>query len=306
MLDASADQLNRAVWPNVAEPLRSGVVVSIHSAGRRFGALLVLRTAEHPLATGDVEVIEELGRRFAVALENARLHAEAQRATRLRDDFLSVAAHELKTPVTSLRGYAQLLVRNANEPDSGLLARGLQTIEMQSDKLRQLTDKLLDISRIDSGKLRLEPRQVDIAELVRGCVETVQDAANLHTLTVRTPATCYGSIDPLRFEQVVANLLSNAIKYSPDGGDIEVRLTRCGDDVVRLRVRDHGLGIPPDRRARLFDRMYQAHGDGYLSGLGLGLFISRQIVEFHGGTIAAEFPSDGGTEMTVTLPPKTQ
>jgi signal transduction histidine kinase len=301
-LGACVDELNKCVWPNVTEPLRSGLVSSIHSAGRSFGALLVLCTAERTLAKGDAEVLEELARRFAVALENARLHAEAQRATRLRDDFLSVAAHELKTPVTSLRGYAQLLVRSANSPDSALLTRGLQTIDMQSDKLRQLTDKLLDVSRIDSGKLRLEPRQVDIADLVRGCVATAQDAANLHRLTVSAPPTCYGWIDALRFEQVVANLLSNAIKYSPDGGDIEVSLARRGDDSVLQQVRDHGLGIPPDRRARLFDRMYQAHGDGYLSGLGLGLFISRQIVEFHGGSIEASFPSDGGTLMCVTLP----
>jgi signal transduction histidine kinase len=108
-------------------------------------------------------------------------------------------------------------------------------------------------------------------------------------------------VDPLRIEQVVTNLLSNAIKYSPDGGAIDVSVS-CGSDSVRLVVRDHGIGIPPERRARLFDRFYQAHGEGHFGGLGLGLFISRQIVELHSGTLEADFPADGGTRFQVTLP----
>jgi signal transduction histidine kinase len=272
------------------------LAVAICSAERTLG-VLVLRSAG-----ADREVVEELARRFAAALENARLHAEAQRATRLRDEFLSVAAHELKTPVTSLRGYAQLMVRNGANLDSAMLAKGLNTIEIQSNKLIELTGKLLDVSRIDSGKLRLERRHVDIAELVRGCVGTAQDVSSLHVLHLSAPTVCEGWIDPLRFEQVLANLLTNAVKYSPSGGDIEVSLSPLNGDWIRLEVRDYGLGIPPDRRERLFDRMYQAHGDGYLSGLGLGLFISRQIVELHGGRIEAHFPAQGGTLIAVSLP----
>jgi signal transduction histidine kinase len=108
-------------------------------------------------------------------------------------------------------------------------------------------------------------------------------------------------VDPLRIEQVVTNLLSNAIKYSPDGGAIDVTLTSAADS-TRLEVRDHGIGIPPERRARLFDRFYQAHGEGHFGGLGLGLFISRQIVELHGGSLEADFPADGGTSFRVSLP----
>jgi signal transduction histidine kinase len=279
----------------------TGVVVPIRSAQRTLGALVVL-SSSRPLASEDTAVVEELARRFAVALENARLHAEAQRATRVRDEFLSIAAHELKTPVTSLRGYAQLLMRNAANPDATMLMRALGTINVQSDKLVELTGKLLDVSRIDSGKLRLEPRAVNVAQLVRECVVTARETTELHTLQVHAPQSTMAWIDPLRFEQVLANLLTNAVKYSPSGGEIEVSLEPLGDTSIQLRVRDHGLGIPPDRRERLFDRMYQAHGDGYLSGLGLGLFISRQIVELHGGRIEAQFPADGGTQMCVTLP----
>lgn len=279
-----------------------GIAVCVGSGTRKSGVLCALRGPDRPFDAGDIETTEELARRYAVALENARLHAEAQHASRIRDDFLSIAAHELKTPVTSLRGYAQLLLRSGDSPEPAILSRGLQTIETQADKLSQLTGKLLDVSRIDSGKLRLEPREVDLAVLVRSAVVTAQDATVLHEIHLQAPRSVRAWIDPLRFEQVLANLLSNAIKYSPDGGSIDVCLEAVSVDCVRLSVRDHGLGIPPDRRERLFDRMYQAHGDGYLSGLGLGLFISRQIVELHGGTIDAEFPEDGGTQMTLRLP----
>src|SRR5579864_7757510 len=147
-----------------------GVAVPIRAADRTLGALIVLSPMHQPLASEDAAVVEELARRFAVALENARLHAEAQRATRVRDEFLSVAAHELKTPITSLRGYAQLLMRNADNPDPAMLDKALRTINTQSNKLVELTGKLLDLSRIDSGKLSLERRLVDIAQLVRDCV----------------------------------------------------------------------------------------------------------------------------------------
>jgi signal transduction histidine kinase len=301
-----AQAVQQVIRDGKTQRVGSGTVVGIRSAQRTLGALVVTTSPDHQRAPGETEVVEELARRYAATLENARLHAEAQHASRLRDDFLSVAAHELKTPVTSLRGYAQLLLRYSNNPDPVMLIRGLNTIELQTAKLSQLTNKLLDVSRIDSGKLRLEPRLVDIAELLRGTVATAQGATELHRLHVSAPETCRGWIDPLRFEQVLANLLSNAVKYSPDGGDIDVSLEQIGGDRIQLRVRDHGLGIPPDRRDRLFDRMYQAHGDGYLSGLGLGLFIARQIVELHGGSIEAGFPTDGGTQITFTLPLNSQ
>jgi signal transduction histidine kinase len=106
----------------------------------------------------------------------------------------------------------------------------------------------------------------------------------------------------MRLEQVVANLVGNAVKYSPNGGPIEVTLSEPDPTRIELIVRDWGLGIPPDRRANLFDRFYQAHGEGNFGGLGLGLYVSRQIVELHGGTIEADFPSDGGSRFIVTLP----
>ena len=121
-------------------------------------------------------------------------------------------------------------------------------------------------------------------------------------MTVSAPEALEACLDSLRVEQVLCNLLENAVKYSPDGGRIEVTLSQHGPAAAELSVRDGGLGIPPEKRARIFERFYQAHGEGHRSGLGLGLFISRQIVELHGGEIWAEFPDDGGARFRVRLP----
>jgi len=123
-----------------------------------------------------------------------------------------------------------------------------------------------------------------------------------HALTVQAPAALPASVDPIRLEQVFTNLLNNAIKYSPDGGAIDVEVLRPTPAVAQVAVRDHGLGIPPEQRARIFERFYQAHTQRHLSGLGLGLYLSQEIVTLHGGRVTVEFPSDGGTRFIVSLP----
>ena len=121
-------------------------------------------------------------------------------------------------------------------------------------------------------------------------------------MIVDAPEPVFALVDPLRIEQVVVNLIENAIKFSPDGGAIEIAVKQLTAATVMLRVQDHGLGIPLERRNHIFDRFYQAHADHYRSGMGLGLYISRQIVEQHGGSITAEFPAEGGSIFVVTLP----
>ena len=289
--------------------IRSMMVVPLLARGRVLGAITCFGFAGRPAYSSIEQALaEELGRRCGLAIDNARLHAEAQRATRLRDEFLSVAAHELKTPMTTLRGYAQLLGRallGGEAPTPALLARSVQAIDAQSEKLVTLTEQLLDVSRIEAGKLRLERRSVDLVQLVGGIVAAIQETTDRHVLTFTAPAETALRVDPMRLEQVVSNLVGNAVKYSPQGGPISIVLERREPGGVRLEVRDWGLGIPPERRESLFDRFYQAHGDGYFGGLGLGLYVSKQIVELHGGSIEAEFPNDGGCRFVVTLPEAT-
>jgi signal transduction histidine kinase len=232
----------------------------------------------------------------------ARAEAEA---VRLREAFLAVAAHELKTPVTSLRGFTQLLIRQldrAGSVDPLLVRRALQVFDRQSEKLARLAAQLLDASQMEVGKLLLDRSPTDITRLVEGVVAAARLTTERHALRVCAPSPAWALVDAPRIEQVVANLVDNAVKYSPDGGTITVAVRWPAPDTVQLTVRDHGIGIPPEHRPWIFDRFYQAHTGQHLSGVGLGLYIARQVVELHGGRIRAEHPSDGGTRFIVTLP----
>lgn len=284
------------VVPLVASGQPLGVISFVASKpGRQYG----------PQAMG---LAEELAHRCALAIDNARLYGEAQRAVRLRDDFFSVASHELKTPVAALLAYTQFMLRRA-ERQRGLTRKQmdevLDEIHWQSDRIGRLVSQLLDTSRVDTGKLALEPELTDVAALVRACVYTARASNPGHSITVRAASGTHANVDPIRFGQVVTNLVDNAIKYSPDGGTIEVELRRPSTHVMRLTVTDHGIGIPLEHRAHVFDRFYQAHAGQHfagVAGMGLGLYISRRIVEMHCGTIQLETPEGGGARVTVTLP----
>jgi signal transduction histidine kinase/CheY-like chemotaxis protein len=308
LLVASADAELEALLTEVG--LTSYLCVPLEARGRNIGVLsLVTGFSGRRYNKDDLVLVEELGHRCALAIDNARLHLEAQQALSVRNEFLSVAAHELKTPVTSLRGYAQILLRHfeqGKQLDPTVLQRALHAVDYQSGKLVRLVAQLLDVSRIEAGKLVLEPTLVELGGLVRGLVEAARMSTGTRTLVLRAPSELSANVDALRFEQVVVNLLDNAVKYSPDGTQIDVELAAADPATVRLSVRDRGMGIPQDRRHRIFDRFYQAHSPEELvgppAGIGLGLYISRQIVELHGGHIAAEFPTDGGTRFVVALP----
>ena len=280
-----------------------------------LGTLLLITTADsgRRYDSADLALAEDLARRAALAVENARLYAEAQAATRTAEDavrareqFLSVAAHELKTPVTSLRGFAQLTLRALEqdaELDRARLQHALTVVNQQSEKLIRLVAQLLDISRIQAGRLALQLRTVDLTQLILGIVGSMQYQSHYHTLNVDGPPELQVRIDALRIEQVITNLVDNAIKYSPQGGTIDISFSSVDDDGVRIAVRDRGPGISVEHREHIFERFYQAGADAeHAAGMGLGLFISHEIVELHGGSIHAEFPPDGGAIFVVTLP----
>jgi PAS domain S-box-containing protein len=238
---------------------------------------------------------------------NAELTAAVRRAEDARaalDEFLSVAAHEMKTPVTSIRGFAQTVLdqyqsRGTIEPER--LGRALQVIDQQAGKLSRLVSQLLDTSRMQAGKLALEQQWVDLVPLVEEVAATARLNTPRHALTLEIPQQVVAFIDVLRVEQVLRNLLDNAIRYSPNGGLIELTVA-VGDDDLTITVRDHGIGIPSEHLSRVFDRFHRAHQGGNVAGLGLGLYISRDIVQRHGGRIEVESPADGGTRFVVQLP----
>ena len=233
----------------------------------------------------------------------AQLHA----LDRAKDEFLSVAAHELRNPLTSLHGNLQLLLRRVQkEADRGEDTARLEAIIAQSDRLAQLVGRLLDVSRAELGRLDLAIGPADAAALTRRVAEGARGLSPAHPVAVEAPGRLPVVWDEVRVEQVLVNLIGNAVKHTP-GGEVRLTLEKLGDDQVRIVVRDQGPGIPDAAKARLFERYYRASGRGGDAaaeddGLGLGLYISRQIARAHGGDVTVADAPGGGALFAVVLP----
>jgi PAS domain S-box-containing protein len=286
----------------------SVMVVPLKAHGRAFGAITFV-TAESGRRYGasDLAFAEDLARRASLAVENARLYRQAQEANRIKDEFLATLSHELRTPLTAILGWSSMLKGGGFDADA--TRRAVETIERNARAQRQIVEDVLDVSRIIMGKLRLEPRPVDVRALLQEAVETVRPAAEakgVYLSTLLAGEVGEVSADPDRLRQVMWNLLSNAVKFTQRGGRAEVELSREGAQAA-VRVSDTGAGIAPDFLPHVFDRFRQAdmgttrqHG-----GLGLGLSIVRHLVELHGGEVTAESAGPGlGSTFTVRLPLK--
>ncbi|NTU86410.1 MAG: PAS domain-containing sensor histidine kinase, partial [Chloroflexales bacterium] len=254
-----------------------------------------------------------LAQQGAAALERARLYAverqariAAEAATRQREEFLSIAAHELKTPLTSLLGSAQLLLMRAPQHE-GLSARqqaGLERVHAQGQRLERMITRLLDFSRITQGRLQLERGAVNLSALVQGTVAELQVGNGRHQIMItggEAPLWLHG--DELRLTQVLYNLLENAVKYSPHGGTITVALTAAAQ-TVQVAVMDEGIGIPAADRSHLWERFYRAGNvdANHISGVGIGLYLVHEIVTLHGGQVAVASAEGQGSTFTITLP----
>ncbi len=289
--------------------LHSYLSVPMVVHGRTFGAITLLLTrTRRSFDSRDQERAEELGRRAALAIENVQLYAAAQQAIRLREQFISVASHELRTPLTPLKLQLQTLQRRLEQPNLGgdvkPLVEKFQLAIRQTDRLSKLVNDLLDVSRISVGKLHLEREETDLGEIASEVVERFREEASRAgcELTLERPASAPGQWDPGRIEQVVVNLLTNAIKYGA-GKPIEVRVEPAdATGEVTLTVRDHGIGIAPADRARIFERFERAVSERAYGGLGLGLFIARELVAAHGGTISVSSEEGEGSTFVVALP----
>jgi signal transduction histidine kinase len=239
--------------------------------------------------------------------DRKRMEAELRKAVRDRDDFLSIASHELRTPLTTLSLEIQSLKRALDKhpkgiPKSGRLERSAEVAENQINRLITLVEELLDVSRLASGRLRVELAEFDLSDLAREVANRFKpslDAAGC-VLSLEAGAGTVGSWDRLRVEQVVANLVSNALKYGP-GSPVEMSVTRETESAC-LRVRDHGIGIAPADQRRIFQRFERAVPTSHYSGFGLGLWIAREIVAAHSGSIDVESDLGRGSTFIVRLP----
>jgi PAS domain S-box-containing protein len=287
-------------------PVRSYLAVPVKGrsggvlGGLFFGHSGVARFDEHHerLAVG-------VASWASVALENARLYASVKEASRLKDDFLASLSHELRTPLNAILGYARMLRTGVVPPDKK--QKAIETIERNATSLNQIVEDVLDISRIVSGKIRLNVQPVDVPDIVRAALDAIEPAADARGVRIETvldPQASPISGDPDRLQQVLWNLLSNAVKFTNRGGKVQVRLARVNSH-VEVTVSDTGVGIPPEFLPHVFERFRQADAGiaRERGGLGLGLSIARQLTEMHGGTIEASSGGIGrGATFSVKLP----
>lgn len=248
--------------------------------------------------------------RATAAARDAALN-ETRAALQVRDEFLSSVSHDLRTPLTALKGLAQLLNRRASggpTVESGRLLRQLEVMEAAVDRMAGLVDDLLDLSRLESGRaldLVLEP--TDLVALARRVAADHQRVSPRHTIVVEPSAAVIGVWDATRLERVLSNVVGNAVRYSPEGGAIVIAVAQpapeAGKGWIEVRVRDDGVGIPAADLPRVFDRFHRgANVSGLVKGTGIGLATVKQIVELHGGSVAIESEEGRGTTVAIRLP----
>ena len=285
---------------------RSAICLPIQMDDCTIGIMALLySTSGRQYVEADVLLATELSRRVSLAIEHALLYRAKQQALSARDQFLSIASHELKTPITTILGYAQLLERRfARLPDiEPRNLNALHTLSDQCQRLDRLIRSLLDLSRIQTGQFTLDTLPMDLTRLTRQIVDEIQPSISEHVVSLTSeeqPLLIHG--DELRLAQVIHNLVQNAIKYSPNGGTIEVSV-RAKDSMVELLVHDQGLGIPAESLPQLFNRFFRASNvEPQVAGLGLGLYVVKQIVELHTGTIEVQSVEGVGSTFIVRIP----
>ncbi len=285
---------------------RSVMALPLLARGTMHGVLYLENSLTTDAFTpGSQTLLGHIATQAAISVENARLYEQARQEVRRRDDFLEIAAHELKTPLTPLRLQIQgleSLARASAPPPQETLLRRLQSVDKQVERLGGLVKSLLEISVISQGQLELELAEVDLVALVRTVLERFSPAFARAgcAVEVRLPGMLVGTWDAPRIEQVLGNLLANAVKYGP-GHPIEVTV-EGSETEARLTVTDHGAGIAPEDQARIFDRFERAVSVAHYGGFGLGLWVARELVRAHGGAIAVQSVPGHGATFTVTLP----
>ena len=287
--------------------LTSCMCVPLLLRNRLLGVLtLISAESQRRYGPAELAMTAELAGRASVALENAELYRTAQEAIREREAFVSIASHELKNPLSALLGHASLMLRRADrgDPLSAKARQSLATIMEQAERVTVMINSLLDVSRVETGQFAIEREPLDVSALLERVVADQPVSSSNHMLTLTKPdqpALVVG--DEARLTQVFTNLLGNAIKYTPAGGRIVVRIN-VENEQVHVSITDPGLGIPAAAIPYLFQRFYRVtrtHAQ-HVSGLGIGLYVVKEIVTQHAGTISVDSTEGAGSTFTVHLP----
>ncbi len=283
----------------------SAAILPLVARSQILGAMtLVSAPGRHAFGAGDLPLAEELARRAALAIDNARLLHEATEAVRLRDDFLAMASHDMRTPLAVILANLQLARRRLGAVADPDVVRHLESAERTTQRMTGLVGELMDISMLRSGEtLPLDIREIDLAEVALAAADEYRALTDRHTIELVAGAPVVGFWDRGRVERVLRNLLDNALKYSPAGGTIRVSVATDDDGgSATLAVSDEGVGIPPEDVPDLFEKFHRGSNTRELRGTGLGLAGSRAVVEQLGGSITVTSALDEGSTFTVRLP----
>jgi PAS domain S-box-containing protein len=295
-----------------ALPAQSLLALPLRSSDRTLGTLEIFRDpSAQPYSSDDQLLLRELADRVTLAIENARLYQEAVQALQVRDQFLSAISHDLRSPLTTVRGVVQLALRRleAEEPPpSEEIAESLELGLTASDRLNEMVEELLDLARWSEGQppsLNREP--FDIVELVQQVAAEASQITEYHSIVVNAGEPLVGEWDRVRLTRVLVNLIGNAVKYSPDGGEVTIAISKLEvtdseEPAVELSVSDQGLGISQVDVDRIFDRYHRGTNAAEVLGLGIGLASVKQIVEQHGGEIRVKSEEGQGSTFVVRLP----
>ena len=290
-------------------PIRGGMLAAPLTGrdGTNLGVIYLSDRYDGDFTSDDEAVLVQLAQMASIAIENT-IYAEEREANRIKDEFLSTLSHELRTPLNAILGWTQLLRAEQLNDET---RHGLDVIERNAKAQTKLVEDMLDVSRVSSGKLRLNVRPLNLCPLIEAAIEAIRPAAEAKGIEVRFADDRNGHAndgqingDPDRLQQVAWNLLSNAVKFTPHGGRVTITLS-CADGAARLHVTDNGVGISPKFLPFVFDRFRQADSTSTRThgGLGIGLAIVRHIVELHGGTVEADSAGEGrGATFTIQLP----
>lgn len=297
---SGGDKSRRAI--HLAENGRSILAVPILSGDRVGGSLMVAwRILRNPTSE-DVSSLAALASQAAVAIENARLIENLRQADLVKDEFLSAAAHELKTPVTAIKGWAEILLRPGAER---MDQRGaLETIRRQADRMTRLSEDLIAVARLQPGLPLVSRERIDVGALLLESVKLARRVENRREISLAVADSLIVEADPRLIAELLSRLLENAMRYSPAGRPVEVQARREGANAV-VSVTDHGVGIPSERQAHVFEPFYEPvppGKPGYVGIVSLGLHLSKQIVDAHGGRIWFANGGDGGATFSFSLP----
>jgi PAS domain S-box-containing protein len=291
-----------------AAGIGTAVIVPLIARGQVLGAMSLIRApSATPYSEADLPLLEELARRAALSVDNARLLDEANEAVQLRDDFLAMASHDMRTPLSVILANIQLARRKLATGHGAEASRHMESAERTTQKMTGLVGELMDVTILRTGRqlpLRREP--IDLAAVARGYAEEYQRMSDQHQVVINAPDTLIGEWDGSRVERVLRNLLDNALKYSPRGGAIRLEVSEetdaSGQRWAAIAVEDEGVGIPEDELPQLFQKYHRGSNTSELRGTGLGLAGSQAVIEQLGGSIEVSSRLGEGSVFTVRLP----